>query len=86
MQDGPYNDVLPWNYSRVPELLGAGRGFVVETEAQLDEALKKAKAWDKSFCLLEVRLDPNDRSPAMHRLANRLGQRLSKAGKHRHAK
>jgi TPP-dependent 2-oxoacid decarboxylase len=80
MQDGPFNDVLPWNYSRVTELLGAGRGFVVETEAQLDDALKQAKAWDKSFCLLEVRLDPDDRSPALLRLANRLGQRLSKAG------
>src|SRR2546422_8534828 len=39
LQDGPYNDLLEWNYSRVPEILGAGRGLIVETEAQLDEAL-----------------------------------------------
>ena len=32
MQDGPYNDVWPWQYRRLPEILGAGRGLVVETE------------------------------------------------------
>src|SRR5208337_316919 len=39
MQDGPYNDVWPWQYHRLPEILGAGRGFVVETEGELDRAL-----------------------------------------------
>ena len=27
MQDGPYNDVWPWQYHRLPEILGAGRGL-----------------------------------------------------------
>ena len=76
MQDGPYNDVWPWEYHRLPEILGAGRGFVVETEAELDRALVEAKQWTKSFCLLEVRLAPLDRSPAMDRLAARLARRL----------
>src|SRR5207302_6586202 len=31
MQDGPYNDVLCWNYHRLPDVLGAGRGWSVET-------------------------------------------------------
>ncbi|MBI4326564.1 MAG: alpha-keto acid decarboxylase family protein, partial [Chloroflexi bacterium] len=35
IQDGPYNDLLPWRYHRLPDVLGAGRGFVVETEDQL---------------------------------------------------
>src|SRR2546428_3242249 len=39
MQDGPYNDLLSWNYHRIPEILGKGRGFVIETEEQLDQAL-----------------------------------------------
>jgi len=76
MQDGPYNDVWPWAYSRLPEILGAGRGFVVETEAQLDDALAEAEQWTKSFSLLEVRLQPLDRSPALDRLATRLAKRL----------
>jgi indolepyruvate decarboxylase len=76
MQDGPYNDVWPWAYSRLPEMLGAGRGFVVETEGQLDQALVEAEQWTRSFCLLEVRLQPLDRSPALDRLASRLAKRL----------
>jgi indolepyruvate decarboxylase len=76
MQDGPYNDVWPWQYHRLPEILGAGRGFVVETEQELDRALDEAERWTESFCLLEVRLAPLDRSPALDRLAARLAKRL----------
>jgi indolepyruvate decarboxylase len=76
MQDGPYNDLWPWQYHRLPEILGAGRGFVVETEQELDNALVEAKRWTKSFCLLEVRLAPLDRSPALDRLAARMAKRL----------
>ncbi len=81
IQDGAYNDVLPWHYSRLPEILGVGRGFLVETETQLDQALLAAKAWRKSFCLLDVKLDPGDRSPAMQRLAERLALRLGAAAR-----
>ena len=76
MQDGPYNDVWPWQYHRLPEILGAGRGFVVETEQELDRALDEAERWTESFCLLEVRLGPLDRSPALDRLSARLAKRL----------
>jgi indolepyruvate decarboxylase len=76
MQDGPYNDVWPWHYSRMPELLGAGRGFVVKTEAELDQALVEAERSTKSFCILDVHLAPLDRSPALDRLASRLAMRL----------
>jgi indolepyruvate decarboxylase len=76
MQDGPYNDVWPWQYHRLPEILGAGRGFLVRTEQELDQALREAKDWTKSFCLLDVRLAPLDRSPALDRLASRLAKQI----------
>jgi indolepyruvate decarboxylase len=76
MQDGPYNDVWPWHYSRIPEILGAGRGFVVKTEEELDAALKAANDWTEGFSLLDVHLPPLDRSPALDRLASRLAKRL----------
>jgi indolepyruvate decarboxylase len=76
MQDGPYNDVLPWRYDRLPELLGAGRGFVVTTEQEFDDALAAAERHTASFCLLDVRLDPLDRSPALQRLAQRLAKNI----------
>ena len=76
IQDGPYNDLLTWNYSRIPEVLGAGRGFAVETEEQFDQALNAARLHTNEFCLLDVRLDPLDRSPALQRLAERLASKL----------
>lgn len=76
MQDGPYNDLWPWQYYRLPEVLGAGRGFKIETEEQLDDALIKAQSWTEGFCLLDVRLAPLDRSPALDRLASRMAKRI----------
>ena len=76
MQDGPYNDVWPWHYSRLPEVLGVGRGFIVATERELDNALKEAADWTESFCILDVQLPMLDRSPALDRLAARLAKRL----------
>jgi indolepyruvate decarboxylase len=76
LQEGPYNDVAPWNYSLLPGLFGAGRSFLIETEAQLNRALTEAQRLKDEFCLLEVRLAQLDRSPALDRLAARLSQRL----------
>ena len=74
--DGPFNDLVPWQYSRLPDLLGSGVGWVVETEEQLDQALSNARAHVESYCLIEVRLDSLDRSPALQRLAERLAKRV----------
>ena len=76
IHDGPFNDVLVWNYHKLPELLGAGRAFLVETEAQLDAALAAAAKHTESYCLLDVRLAPLDHSAALGRLAERLAKRI----------
>ena len=75
IHDGPFNDVLPWQYHKLPELLGIGRAFLVETESQLDAALDAAAQHTASYCLLDVRLDPFDKSAALGRLAERLAER-----------
>ena len=76
MQDGPYNDVWPLHYSRFPDIVGAGRGFIVDTEADLDRALHEAHRTSHTFSLLDVHLAPLDRSPALDRLAARLARRI----------
>src|SRR5260221_13292594 len=76
MQDGPYNDVVPWLYHRLPEIFGAGRGFLVRTDHELDAALAEAEQHKEGFSLLEARLDPQDRSPALQRLAERLAKNI----------
>ena len=72
--DGAFNDILDWKFHKVPEVLGAGLGMEVRTEAELDDALGRALANLTSFSLLNVHLDPWDRSPALDRLARRLSK------------
>ncbi|MGC8642844.1 MAG: alpha-keto acid decarboxylase family protein [Isosphaeraceae bacterium] len=72
--DGPFNEIHNWAYHRLPDLLGAGMGLEVKTIGQLDEALRSAFAFTDGFSLLNVHLDPYDRSPALERLANKLSK------------
>lgn len=76
MQDGHFNDILPWHYSRLPDLLGHGQGFVVRTEDELESALTQSRKDTDRFCLLDVQLDPWDSSPALKRLSQALADRV----------
>ena len=72
--EGSFNDVHNWAYHRVPEVLGAGLGLEIRTVGELDAGLRSALSNTESFSLLNVHLDPYDRSPALERLANRLSK------------
>jgi indolepyruvate decarboxylase len=74
--EGSFNDIQDWAYHRVPEVLGAGRGFDVRNEGDLDSAVEAAVANAESFSLLNVHLDPYDRSPALDRLTKKLSLRV----------
>jgi len=76
MLDGPFNDILPWRFSRIPEILGGGKGFDIETEEQLDAAFQAARVYTDGFCILDVHLDPHDISPALQRMTAMLGKRV----------
>jgi TPP-dependent 2-oxoacid decarboxylase len=76
IHNGPYNDILPWEYSKIPQVLGGGKGFVAKTEDELDRALLAAKADATCINIIDARLDPMDRSPALERLAERLSKRI----------
>jgi indolepyruvate decarboxylase len=72
--EGRFNDIRNWAYHRIPEVLGGGRGFEVHTVGELDAALESALADTSGYSLLNVHLDPYDRSPALDRLAQRLSK------------
>ncbi len=74
--EGKFNDVLNWHYHKLPELLGAGRGWEVRTETELDAAMAGALANTASYSLINVHLERTDTSPALRRLAERLANRL----------
>lgn len=72
--EGSYNDILNWNYSEIPRVLGGGVGIKAETEQAFDNALKEAMAQRGVFYLIEVDLDKLDFSPALRRLGELLGK------------
>ena len=78
--EGPFNDIGMWSFNRVPELLGAGRGFEVETQGDLEWSLKAALANGNSFSIINVHLEKLDKSPALARLAERLAARVKGGG------
>jgi TPP-dependent 2-oxoacid decarboxylase len=77
--EGSFNDILSWNYSLIPKILGKGRGFIIETEDQLDDALNSIEEiFSQELCILDVRLGKDDISYALQRLTNILSKKISK--------
>ena len=76
MCDGAFNDVLNWRYSKIPLVLGAGKGFDVYTEEDLENALTESQAYTEGFCILDIHLDSQDTSIALQRLTKALGKRV----------
>lgn len=72
-----YNEIHPWNYCKLPEVLGRGKGYEVRTEGEFDAALGKAWADTSEFSLIQVHLSKADCSLALERLAEKLSKRVS---------
>lgn len=75
--DGPFNDVHEWRYEKICDLIGGGIGYKVATHGELIRALQAAISDKSRLHVLNVLLDPADRSPAMMRLAHRLAKRVA---------
>ncbi len=75
--EGPFNDVHEWQYDRLCDVIGGGVGSKVRTQGDFEQQLAAAVADPGQLHLLNVLLDPADRSPGMMRLAHRLGNKLS---------
>ncbi len=71
-----FNEIHPWNYHRLPELYGGGRGYLVSTEGEFAAALEAA--WQDKSCaqIIQAKLKEGDASTTLLRLADRLGQRV----------
>ena len=75
MIDGAFNDVATWHFWKIPEVMGTGLGIRVETEIEMDAALKQALANTGGVSIIQVMLDRDDHSPALIRLTTTLGER-----------
>jgi indolepyruvate decarboxylase len=75
--EGPFNDIHEWQYERICDLVGGGVGSRVLTQQDFERRVAAALADPTQVHVLNVLLNPADRSPGMVRLARRLGKKLS---------
>lgn len=64
---GPFLDVARWRYDRLPSVIGAGKGFRVETEDGLSRALDGARAYTDGPAILDVQIAEGDYTAAFTR-------------------
>jgi indolepyruvate decarboxylase len=75
--DGPFNEILPWNYTKLTELFGGGISHRVTTNAEMEAALTSAIASDQ-MNLIEVVVPRDDCSPSLKRVGEELGKLRNK--------
>ncbi len=76
LHPGDFNDINPWQYHRLPEILNGGRGYEVRTEGEFDAALNAAWSDTANMSLIQVHLGLDDCSTVLARLAQRLSKRV----------
>jgi indolepyruvate decarboxylase len=72
--DWTFIDIQPWQYHCLPELLGGGKGYLIRTEGEFDAALNAAWKEKNGPSILQVKIDRNDCSQALSRLAERMSK------------
>ena len=72
--DQPFDDIGAWNYAELAQVMNSGKGFVAQTEDQLDNALHAAGDYTEGCVLIDVRLDKGDYSPAFQRFIDLFGK------------
>jgi indolepyruvate decarboxylase len=75
--EGPFNDVHEWHYERICDMIGGGVGTLIATQGEFEQELTAALADSSRLHVMNVLLNPADRSAGMVRLAHRLAKRLS---------
>lgn len=71
-----FNDIQPWEYHKLPALIGGGKGYLIHTEGEFDQALNAAWKEKTAPSILQVKIDPSDSSRALARLAERMSKTI----------
>ncbi len=76
IHEGSFNDINPWRYELLPQVLGGGTGYEVRTEGEFDAAVTQALADEQGMSLIRVHIGIDDRSVTLDRIGRGLAQRL----------
>lgn len=71
--DGKFNEIHPWHYTKLCDLLGYGRAVKVTTKGALQDVLKEAFAKDE-LTLVEVVIPRDNCSPSLKRMAEQMSK------------
>jgi indolepyruvate decarboxylase len=74
--EGPFNDIAPWRFDRLGEVMGPLHGYNAPTEEAFEAAFTQALAEKNAPSIINVHLAKNDASPAMRRLGEHLGKKI----------
>jgi indolepyruvate decarboxylase len=74
--EGSFNDINPWQYQLLPQVLGGGTGCEVRTEGEFDAAIDRALADTAGMSIIRVHLGRDDRSTTLDRLAAGLSRKV----------
>lgn len=82
LQEGEwkYNEIPVWNYSKLVDVYGGGRGHFVVNEGEFDKAFSEAWADRQQLHIIHAKLAEGDASRTLTQLGIRLGERV-KSGK-----
>jgi len=76
--EGGFNDINPWQYQLLPQVLGGGTGCEVRTEGEFDAAIERALADTSGMHIIRVHIGLDDRSTTLDRLAAGLARKVAR--------
>jgi indolepyruvate decarboxylase len=75
IHEGSFNDINPWEYQLLPELLGGGTGYDVRTERDFDAAITAALADTSGMSIIRAHIAIDDHSVTLGRIGAGLARR-----------
>ncbi|MGE5208628.1 MAG: alpha-keto acid decarboxylase family protein [Alphaproteobacteria bacterium] len=74
IREGHFNEITQWNYNKICELVGNGKGIIASTNGEFDDALSCAQKSDRIH-VIEARISRNDASYQLTRIAAEVRKR-----------
>lgn len=69
IREGCFNVITQWNYSKICDLVGGGKGITASTNGEFDDALGRAQKSDRLH-VIELRISRDDASRQLTTIAN----------------
>lgn len=75
IHEGSFNDINPWQYQLLPQLLGGGTGYEVRTEGEFDDAINAALSDTSGMSIIRAHIALDDHSITLGRIGAGLARR-----------